>query len=252
MRILKLSQSLAPLFVGMTLLGSLAQADIGKPSLYHTPVVGKQTCAATALQTLKAEDGSALAQLCPAEYRKCLIQGSCLIQKEDGSELGVNFRRYDSVREISTFDMVDISACPFGYGFGSLPENRTGLSCLIPYQSVAVDALEHHLGKVLFVPKLVGVQLPDGSLHDGYLVVTDYSEGINGAGANRFVLFTGHKNHRDADNVFVVQGLDNIDSTFEYAWVDESEAKLIRERKGFKLLKTFKARIKPIVNPHIQ
>lgn len=57
--------------------------------------------------------------------------------------------------------------CKSRYGLGV-----TGYS-LVPYRSAAVDPRFIRLGSRLFVPQLKGAALPDGSVHDGYVVATD-------------------------------------------------------------------------------
>lgn len=57
--------------------------------------------------------------------------------------------------------------CRSRYGLGV-----TGFA-LVPYRSAAVDPRFIRLGSRLFVPQLKGALLPDGTVHDGYVVATD-------------------------------------------------------------------------------
>ena len=52
---------------------------------------------------------------------------------------------------------------PFGRGAGLRP--------LIPFKSVAIDPRLVPLGEPLYIPEFDGLLLPDGSLHDGWIIL---------------------------------------------------------------------------------
>jgi 3D (Asp-Asp-Asp) domain-containing protein len=68
------------------------------------------------------------------------------------------------------FRTLDIAQHPLGTGVQSRP--------LVPFRSVAVDARYIPIGATLWVPELVGIELPDGSKHDGCLRADDMGGAI--------------------------------------------------------------------------
>lgn len=68
------------------------------------------------------------------------------------------------------FTQVDAAEFPFGRG--------AGMRALIPFKSVAVDPRVVRLGEPLYLPELDGVQLPDGSIHDGCVRADDVGGAI--------------------------------------------------------------------------
>ena len=111
----------------------------------------------------------------------------------------------------------------------------TGGRVLTPWRSVAADQGTHGgmypwkdsvtrggpllpLGTVLFCPQLVGLRLPDGSLHDGLLLVEDTGGAVYGAHLDLFVGREG-----DATGVTVptrvsvsFEGSDEIPESYTY------------------------------------
>lgn len=63
------------------------------------------------------------------------------------------------------FDVLDRRRFPYGRGALGRP--------LVPYKSVAVDRKLVAIGDTLYIPELDGVQLPDGSFHDGCVRADD-------------------------------------------------------------------------------
>lgn len=57
---------------------------------------------------------------------------------------------------------------------------------LVPYRSVAADR-RFKLGTRIYVPSLVGMKLPDGSVHDGCVVVHDRGGGVKGRHIDLYV-----------------------------------------------------------------
>lgn len=71
----------------------------------------------------------------------------------------------------------------WGYGNKNNP--------ITPFKSVAMDQSIYPFGTKIFIPKLVGVKLPDASTHDGYLRVDDVGSAIKGP--TRVDLFCGNQ-----------------------------------------------------------
>lgn len=63
------------------------------------------------------------------------------------------------------FDQLDHRVYPYGRGAFNRP--------LVPFRSVAVDRRLVAIGETLYLPELDGVQLPDGSFHDGCVRADD-------------------------------------------------------------------------------
>jgi 3D (Asp-Asp-Asp) domain-containing protein len=59
---------------------------------------------------------------------------------------------------------------------------------LVPFYSVAADQTLFKFGQIIFVPKAVGLKLPNGKTHDGFFRVDDVGGAIKG---NHFDFFTG-------------------------------------------------------------
>lgn len=63
------------------------------------------------------------------------------------------------------FDILDADRFPYGRGAYNRP--------LVPFKSVAVDRQLVPIGDTLYIPELDGVQLPNGSFHDGCVRADD-------------------------------------------------------------------------------
>jgi 3D (Asp-Asp-Asp) domain-containing protein len=74
-----------------------------------------------------------------------------------------------------------IQDAPFGIG---APGYK-----LMPYRTLSVDAKRIPLGTVLYVPALVGVALPNGDIHDGFVFAHDMND--NKTVHNTIHLFLG-------------------------------------------------------------
>ena len=64
------------------------------------------------------------------------------------------------------------------------------------------------------MPKAKGLQLPDGSIHNGYFIVLDTGGAFIGIGAQRVDMFVGLEN--DHDNVFRNAGFHHKKPTEAY------------------------------------
>ncbi len=68
------------------------------------------------------------------------------------------------------FRTLDIATHPLGTGVQSRP--------LVAFRSIAVDPRYIPIGSTVYVPELVGIELPDGSKHDGCLRADDQGGAI--------------------------------------------------------------------------
>ncbi|WP_295900681.1 hypothetical protein [uncultured Bdellovibrio sp.] len=243
----------------ITLLGSslaLAQSlqTSASTSTYHTSLIktSEMHCEARDLRKVITAEGKVLTRLCAKQYRACMIEGSCLIEDASGKRIGISYHKYDAEKNQSYFNKTDLKKCGYGYGFGKVSDGVAGLTCLIPYFTVSGDPLAHALGDVIYIPELVGVALPTGQTHDGYVIIGDYDEGYIDVGEDYFAFFTGTESDKDAKNAFTKLGLSNPSNTFKYESVSEEKAKEIRAKRGFTVLKTFKKTFKARVNPMLE
>ncbi len=82
------------------------------------------------------------------------------------------------------FEQLRIDEHPFGRGAGQRP--------LIPFKSVAVDPRLIPIGEPLYIPEFDGLQLPDGSIHDGCVRADDTGGGIKKRKMDFFVVTYGN------------------------------------------------------------
>lgn len=192
------------------------------PTIYYKPIIYKEkdVCASSELKDLLDEDGKVLISLCKKNYDNCLLQGSCYVVEGEKTR---NFNYTKKKDGISRFAEKKEARCPYGYGVKSL--------CLDPFYSIAADLSIHRVGDVIYVPRLVGVQLPDGTKHNGYLVIRDQGGAI--VGESRFDFFTGFFGPYDKGNVFAEVGLGDKDHRFGYQKVSEDIAKIVREFRNY-------------------
>lgn len=158
------------------------------------------------------------------------MQGSCYIQV-DGVKTMINYHK--KVGDIVQFMLVDRSVCKFGLGNSSDGKQTFSAMCLDPFYSVAADMAIYPLGTVVYIPSIRGISLPDGSIHDGYFVVRDSGQNIDGPG--RFDFFTGDLS-LNASNPFSNLGLGGA-SNYAYFIVSGEEAQSVRVKRQFPLLK---------------
>lgn len=196
------------------------------PTIYYKPTVhaDKSKCAPSELKDLVSTTGKVLVTLCQKDYWHCLMQGSCFVYDQQK----LNSYNYHSTKDgIALFVEVDLNKCPYGYGAQGY--------CLDPYFSIAADLSIHKMGDVFFVPRLEGAVLPNGEIHDGYVIVRDSGGKI--LGASRFDFFTGFLDHLNSKNTLAQLGFGDPKNRFEYYKLSEEEAEKIRSRRGYPGLK---------------
>lgn len=192
------------------------------PTIYYKPTIhqNEAKCATSDTRPLLSLEGETLVRLCTSDYENCLLQGSCFV--DDGKEV-TSYNYHSSKEGVPRFIKVDTKKCPFGYGVRNI--------CLDPYFSVAADLSIYKTGDVLFIPRLVGAALPNGELHDGYVIVRDAGGAIKGA--NRFDFFTGFFDHRKRENTMARLGFGEPKNRFEFRLASESERAEVQTRRGY-------------------
>lgn len=120
-----------------------------------------------------------------------------------------------------------MNTCPYGYGALD--------TCLDPFYSVAADLNFHKVGEVIFVPRIVGIKMPDGEVHDGYFIIRDSGARIQGP--SRFDFFTGLYSHKVKANTLARLGFDDKNNQFEFRLGTAEETILIKKKRSFPGLK---------------
>ncbi len=146
---------------------------------------GSVTYNGTEKSKIRTMEGKVIATVCTRFYRILMMEGSAILR----NNISVNYSGI--VGDEKRFHVVD--RCVYGEGV------KRDL-CLLPYHTLATDNKVHHIDEILFVPKAVGLVLPDGSKHDGYFIVRDTGKAFQGIGAQRVDMFTGID--PDYSNVF--------------------------------------------------
>lgn len=196
------------------------------PTIYYKPTIhqDKSRCSTNSLRDLISPEGRTLVTLCESDYRQCLLQGSCFV--DDGEKL-TSYNYHSKKEDIPRFVVVDTGRCPYGYGVHDI--------CLDPYFSAAADLTIYSPGDAIFIPRLVGAVLPNGEVHDGFIVIRDSGSGVVGAG--RFDFFTGFLSHRQKKNILAKLGFGDPGNSFEFRRATAAEAKAARERRSYPNLK---------------
>jgi 3D (Asp-Asp-Asp) domain-containing protein len=150
---------------------------------------GNATFNGTERTNIREMDGSVIANVCTRFARVLAMEGSAIMKDRGQGEYGVNYAGV--VNGEKRFHHLD--RCFYGEGV------KRDL-CLLPYHTIAADLKAHPVGEIVYVPKAVGLLLPDGSTHEGYFIVRDTGRAFEGIGASRVDLFTGLD--PDYSNVF--------------------------------------------------
>ncbi|MBX3039676.1 MAG: hypothetical protein KF789_03070 [Bdellovibrionaceae bacterium] len=217
---------------------SVAQASSFRtayPGLYSTTSfkVSEISCSDDEIMTVIDANGQVAMSLCKKVYTQCLLYGSCAIEQADGTKTVLSHKAYNEVLQRQTFIVQEPGQCPYGMGTARTATGEMMLTCLDPYFSVAADINEHTAGDVLFFPILVGMELPTGEIHDGYVIVRDSGDSLKDSSFDRYDIFTGFESVYNPKNVFAKRGLDNYDRTFKYQVVTGKKAAEIRQNRNF-------------------
>jgi 3D (Asp-Asp-Asp) domain-containing protein len=196
------------------------------PTVYYTPItdLDKDQCGDAERLSLKDLKGESLVRVCPGIAFNCGLQGSCILKRQNEQSI------YNVIKKIKGEDRyVVVKNC--AYGLGVHDSKLKKAICLDPYFTVAADLKFHRPGDVIFVPKLVGVGLPSGHKHNGYLVVRDKGRAIKGA--DRFDFFSGTDSWKSVDNPFKQAGLTDKNTNLVYQKVDAATAQKIRIERNY-------------------
>jgi 3D (Asp-Asp-Asp) domain-containing protein len=156
---------------GHRLLGEFAPSTYGRANEAEWPVGGET-------EPLLTRDGRLIARVAPAFKRRLDTEGSARLR--DARIVNLHEEVEGRWRYVVVHDAPFGLAAP-GYKF-------------VPYRTVAVDPKRIKLGSVLYLPALVGLRLPSGDVHDGFVFAHDTWPGFT---ENSIDIFVGFENDRD-------------------------------------------------------
>ncbi|MEK2688399.1 3D domain-containing protein [Bdellovibrio sp. GT3] len=193
-----------------------------KPTVYYFPIFDteKTTCPDSQKVTLYGQGGKTLIRVCKKISDACGLQGSCSIKKNGKIRLLNILAR---IKGQNRYFEIDREECKYGYGVRTV--------CLDPFHTLAADLSIYKLGEVIYVPSVIGLILPDGTLHDGYFIIRDKGAGIMGRG--RFDFYSGFMPWYDKTNPFNKIGLADKNTEVPYIRVTGSKAKEIQVRRNY-------------------
>ncbi|MFL5783049.1 MAG: 3D domain-containing protein [Bacteriovoracaceae bacterium] len=172
------------------------------PTMYYTPLESEVNCKGgygrvryrgNEKETLLTPEGKVLATVCKRFSATLLMEGAGILRDRGNGEIAVNF----GGRIKGKARYYPLGRCKYGAGI------RRDL-CLLPYHTIAGDNRIHQIDDIIYVPEAKGLELPDGSIHDGYFVVRDTGGAFTGIGSQRVDMFTG--TDPDFNNVFQKAG----------------------------------------------
>lgn len=169
----------------------------------------------TERSVVRTMEGTAIKTVCTRFMKVLAMEGSAVLKDEGRGPLVVNFS--GKVNGESRFHILD--RCIYGEGV------ERDL-CLLPYHTLAADNKAHAIGDIIYIPKAVGLQLPDGTKHSGYFIVRDTGGAFTGIGAKRVDMFTG--TDPDYNNVFQAAGFDHHSPTEAYK-IEGPSADLVKD-----------------------
>lgn len=212
------------------------KAYLATTTIYFLPaytVNSANSCAESEKLNLLDRAGVMLFRVCKFVYSNCELNGSCRLERSQKFYI-VEVDRVDA-NKLRRFRVTTSANCIFGTGARSDGVNKFSEMCLDPYYSVAADWKHYRLGDVIYLPTLIGLALPDGTVHTGYVIVRDTGGRIKGPG--RFDFFTGFDVLNKNKNPFVRIGLSGGGNFFpDYQPVPGPLAEAIRKERGFPLL----------------
>lgn len=212
------------LVLGLLNVGCAQASDDGMTmvsTVYYKPVIKENKhCPRSEQKSLIGLQKQSLAEICAKDYSNCAMQGSCVVFKEGKS---FSFNYVGTIEGTFRFKETNIEKCPFGFGVRN--------SCLDPYFSVAADPAFYKFGDVIYVPVLDGVVLPDGQVHNGYLIVRDTGGMIKGK--NRFDFFSGYSFFYDRNNPFWKLKIADPKSALTFKKASAVNAEKVRKARNF-------------------
>ena len=206
--------------------GTVAESGVITPTIYFIPTIDPKIskCAASEMEWLQGMHGEKYVQLCKQDLDMCAMQGSCMVT------VNGQMRRFNVMSKTPTgthFADESSISCQFAYGVDDI--------CVDAFYSVAADLSLYATGDVLYIPKIRGLKLPDGSTHSGYFIVRDEGSGIKGRG--RFDFFTGFMRFSDPQNPFSNIRLGDENTHFPYYRIVGPLAETVLKSRGFPMNK---------------
>lgn len=195
-----------------------------KPSIYYIQTIDLDKNCKTK-KNIVDEKGNVLFQVCKENYKTCVIEGTCALAdgEEDSDSVSlINFVRQDKAGR-NLFKEVNTEKCPYGLGVQN--------TCLDPYYTVAADLRFNKVGDVLFIPKLKGTILPNGEIHQGFMIVRDRGGAIKGA--HRFDFYTGFQHYLNPENPLFDLGFSNPNNKIEYRKANPIEAAEFKKLRNY-------------------
>ncbi|WP_413574803.1 hypothetical protein ACLVWU_11285 [Bdellovibrio sp. HCB290] len=193
-----------------------------KPTVYYFPIFDteKTTCPDSQKVTLYGQGGKTIIKVCKKISDACGLQGSCSIKKNGKIRLLNILAR---IKGQNRYFEIDREECKYGYGVRTV--------CLDPFHTLAADLTIYKIGEVIYVPSVIGLILPDGSMHDGYFIIRDKGAGIMGRG--RFDFYSGFMPWYDKTNPFNKIGLADKNTEVPYMRITGSKAKEVQVRRNY-------------------
>lgn len=182
-------------------------------------------CATGEKVTLYDASGKPMIQVCPKTAAECTMQGTCMITQNGKTAT------YNIISKSKRSFVRVTNQCVYGFGVKSY--------CLDPFYTVAADPDFYSPGTVIFVPAVRGLELPNGKLHHGYLIVRDRGDNSSDQfvkGKGRFDFFTGNLHYLSKGNPFAKIGLSSRATRHEYQRVTGELADKVRKMRNFPLL----------------
>lgn len=190
-----------------------------KPTIYYFPVFNEDESKCEKDTMMHASGGKELLKVCEKTAKECGLQGSCAII-HDGVMRSFNVLGARNGQD-RFFEIKD--SCKYGFGVES--------ACLDPFYTLAADLSLYEPGQVIYIPGVVGMELPDGSKHSGYFVIRDRGRGVTGTG--RFDFFSGMMAWRDSKNPFAKLGLGDVKTNIPYYKVKGKTAQQVLRHRAF-------------------
>jgi len=200
----------------------IAESGSVKPTVYYSPKIDEDesTCPKGSRVSLRDAAGTAIVTVCQRTRNICLMEGACEIT-QDKHVYALNYSGERNGR--SVYVPIPQDGCRFGFGVRE--------SCLDPYYTLAADLTKYSPGDVIYVPAVVGLEMPNGSKHNGFFIIRDKGRRIRGRG--RFDFFTGFLNWRDGQNPFSRIGISDQNTHIPYYQVTGPRADQIRAQRAF-------------------
>lgn len=192
------------------------------PTIYYIPQFDLRTskCDKASQKKFLNQKSEVIVQACENVYKSCLLQGTCsLITSTKSFLLNVSVKTNNEYR----FAILDVGDCKFGRGVENI--------CLDPFYTLAADNKIYPPGTVIFIPKVRGLRLPNGTTHQGYFIVRDTGQAMRGYG--RFDFFTGYSPLDKRVNPFALAGLGDKSTHFNYYVLDEGDSEEFLKLRNF-------------------